>query len=53
MYYVNIVDYVRIGGIVVWWLAVHAHYTRKARRERLRIESQEDIEESLLVNADD
>jgi len=39
MYYVHIVDYVRIGMIVVWWVAVHVHYSRKARRERLRIES--------------
>ena len=48
MYYVHIVDYVRVGLIVVWWVCVHVHYSRKARRERLRIESQESIEESLL-----
>jgi hypothetical protein len=39
MYYVHIVDYARIGMLVVQWVAVHVYYTRKARRERVRIES--------------
>ena len=49
MYYVHIVDYVRIGMLVVQWIAIHFYYTRKARKERIRIESQDNIEESLLV----
>ena len=48
MYYIHIVDYVRIGILIVQWFAIHFYFTRKARRERLRIESQDNIEERLL-----